>query len=71
MGEELENQQCLKMESSELLSELQLLFTLKPGMDRCRYNPQRIKLLLFLALSMHTRLETPRSCTTMLNTHKP
>ncbi|XP_070157971.1 uncharacterized protein [Polyergus mexicanus] len=31
MGEELENQRRLEMESGELLSELQLLFTLKPG----------------------------------------
>jgi len=38
MGEELENQRCLEMESGELLPELQLLFTLKPGMDRRRYN---------------------------------
>ncbi|XP_070171475.1 uncharacterized protein [Polyergus mexicanus] len=41
MGEELENQRRLEMESGELLSELQLLFTLKPGMDRRRYNAQR------------------------------
>ncbi|XP_029175401.1 uncharacterized protein LOC114943847 [Nylanderia fulva] len=41
MGEELENQRCLEMESGELLPELQLLFTLKPGMDRRRYNAQR------------------------------
>ncbi|XP_029678787.1 uncharacterized protein LOC115244912, partial [Formica exsecta] len=41
MGEELENQRRLEMESGELLPELQLLFTLKPGMDRRRYNAQR------------------------------
>ncbi|KMQ89447.1 hypothetical protein RF55_10925 [Lasius niger] len=41
MGEELENQQRLQTESGELLPELQLLFTLKPGMDRRRYNAQR------------------------------
>ncbi|XP_070171021.1 uncharacterized protein [Polyergus mexicanus] len=41
MGEELENQRHLEMESGELLSELQLLFTFKPGMDRRRYNAQR------------------------------
>ncbi|XP_070165618.1 LOW QUALITY PROTEIN: uncharacterized protein [Polyergus mexicanus] len=40
MGEELENQRYLEMESGELLPELQL-FTLKPGMDRRRYNAQR------------------------------
>jgi len=31
MGEELANQRRLEMESGELLPELQLLFTLKPG----------------------------------------
>jgi len=41
MGEELENQQRLEIESGELLPELQLLFTLKSGMDRRRYNAQR------------------------------
>jgi len=41
MGEELANQRRLEMESGELLPELQLLFTLKPGMDRRRYNAQR------------------------------
>lgn len=30
------------MESSELLSELQLSFTLRPNMNRHRYNAQRI-----------------------------
>ncbi|XP_071581098.1 uncharacterized protein, partial [Temnothorax nylanderi] len=39
MGEELENQRQLT--SNESLSELQLVFTLKPGMDRRRYNIQR------------------------------
>ncbi|KMQ85125.1 hypothetical protein RF55_16504 [Lasius niger] len=38
MGEELENQRQLAIESGESLPELQLLFTLKPGMDRRRYN---------------------------------
>jgi len=42
MGEELENQRRLEIESGELLPELQLLFTLRPGMDRRRYNAQRI-----------------------------
>jgi len=41
MGEELENQRRLETESEELLPELQLLFTLKPDMDRRRYNAQR------------------------------
>jgi len=41
MGEELENQRQIEIESGELFSELQLLFTLKPGMDRRRYNIQR------------------------------
>jgi len=41
MGEELENQRRLEIESGELLPELQLLFTLKPGMDRHRNNAQR------------------------------
>jgi len=41
MGEELENQRRLEMESGQLLPELQLLFTLRPGMDRRRYNAQR------------------------------
>jgi len=41
MGEELENQRQIGIESGELFSELQLLFTLKPGMDRRRYNIQR------------------------------
>ncbi|XP_018404137.1 PREDICTED: uncharacterized protein LOC108780818 [Cyphomyrmex costatus] len=41
MGEELENQQRLEIESGELLPELQLLFTLRPGMDQRRYNAQR------------------------------
>ncbi|XP_011878931.1 PREDICTED: uncharacterized protein LOC105568104, partial [Vollenhovia emeryi] len=39
MGEELENQR--QSLSKELLPELQLIFTLKPGMDRRRYNIQR------------------------------
>jgi len=39
--EELENQRLLEIEFGELLSELQLLFTLKPGMDRHRNNAQR------------------------------
>jgi len=38
MGEELEKQHLV---SNELLPELQLLFTLKSGMDRRRYNSQR------------------------------
>ncbi|KYN16225.1 DNA repair and recombination protein pif1, mitochondrial [Trachymyrmex cornetzi] len=41
MGEELENQRQLEIESGELLPELQLLFTLKPGIDRRRYNTQK------------------------------
>jgi len=41
MGEELENQRRFEIESGELLPELQLLFTLKPGMDRHRNNAQR------------------------------
>jgi len=41
MGEELENQRRLEIESGELLPELQLLFTLRPGMDQRRYNAQR------------------------------
>ncbi|XP_036148429.1 uncharacterized protein LOC118647495 [Monomorium pharaonis] len=41
MSEELENQRRLERESGELLPELQLLFTLKPGVDRRRYNAQR------------------------------
>jgi len=41
MGEKLENQQRLKIKSGELLSELQLLFTLKPGMDQRQYNVQK------------------------------
>ncbi|KYM96549.1 ATP-dependent DNA helicase PIF1 [Cyphomyrmex costatus] len=41
MGEELENQRRLEVESGELLPELQLLFTLKPGIDRRRYNTQK------------------------------
>jgi len=47
MGEELANQRRLEMESGEFLPELQLLFTLKPGIDR-RYNAQRTKLKLLL-----------------------
>lgn len=39
MGEELENQRQLA--SNESLPELQLVFTLKPGIDRRRYNFQR------------------------------
>ncbi|XP_070510410.1 uncharacterized protein [Cardiocondyla obscurior] len=42
MGEELENQRQLASNSNQVLPELQLLFTLKPGMDRRRYNFQRI-----------------------------
>ncbi|KYN14600.1 ATP-dependent DNA helicase PIF1 [Trachymyrmex cornetzi] len=42
MGEELENQRRLEIESGELIPELQLLFTLRPGMDQRRYNVQRI-----------------------------
>lgn len=41
MGEELKKQRRLEMESGELLPELQLSFTLRPNMDRCRYNAQR------------------------------
>jgi len=41
MGEELENQRRLEIESGELLPELQLLFTLRPGMDQRQYNTQR------------------------------
>jgi len=41
MSEELKTQQRLIMESGESLPELQLLFTLKPGMNRHRYNSQR------------------------------
>ncbi|XP_072760469.1 uncharacterized protein [Anoplolepis gracilipes] len=43
MGEELENQRQLEIESGEILPELQLSFTLKPGMDQynARYNTQR------------------------------
>jgi len=41
MGEELENQKRLEIESGKFLPELQLLFTLKPAMDRRRYNAQR------------------------------
>ncbi|XP_025265716.1 uncharacterized protein LOC112638349 [Camponotus floridanus] len=42
MGEELKNQNNrLEIESGSRLPELQLLFTLKPGMDRRRYNVQR------------------------------
>jgi len=41
MGEELENQRRLEIESREILPELQLSFTLRPGMDRRRYNVQR------------------------------
>ncbi|XP_036150735.1 uncharacterized protein LOC118648518, partial [Monomorium pharaonis] len=40
MSEELENQQHLL--SNESIPELQLIFTLKPEMDRRRYNIQRI-----------------------------
>ncbi|XP_025262562.1 uncharacterized protein LOC112637334 [Camponotus floridanus] len=42
MGEELEKQRRLEMESDELLPELQLVFTSRPDMDRRRYNTQRI-----------------------------
>lgn len=42
MAEEIENQQRLETECGESFSELQLLFTLKPGMDRHRYNIQKI-----------------------------
>ncbi|KYM94629.1 ATP-dependent DNA helicase PIF1 [Cyphomyrmex costatus] len=41
MGEELENQRRKETESNNLFPELQLIFTLKPGMDRRRYNIQR------------------------------
>ncbi|XP_071582207.1 uncharacterized protein [Temnothorax nylanderi] len=41
MGEELKNQRQLEIEFGESSPELQLLFTLKPGMDRRRYNAQR------------------------------
>jgi len=41
MGEELENQRRLEIESGELLK-LQLLFTLRLGMDQQQYNAQRI-----------------------------
>jgi len=41
MGEELENQRRSEIESGELLPELQLLFTLKPGIDQWRHNAQR------------------------------
>jgi len=38
MSEELENQRRLEIESGELLPELQLLFTLRSGMDQRQYN---------------------------------
>jgi len=41
MGEELENQRRLEIESGELLPELQLLFALRPDMNQRRYNAQR------------------------------
>ncbi|KMQ88044.1 hypothetical protein RF55_12537, partial [Lasius niger] len=41
MGEELKNQKQLEMESGQSLPELQLSFTLKPGLDPRRYNVQR------------------------------
>jgi len=41
IGEELENQRRLKIESGELLSELQLLFTLRLDMDQRQYNAQK------------------------------
>jgi len=41
MGEELENQRRLEIESGELLPELQLLFTLRPDMNQRRYDAQR------------------------------
>ncbi|XP_051163766.1 uncharacterized protein LOC127283125 [Leptopilina boulardi] len=41
MGEEIEIQRQKAMENNETMPEVQLLFTLKPGMDRNRYNLQR------------------------------
>lgn len=41
MGEELENQKRIANETGASLPELQLSFTLRPGMDRRRYNAQR------------------------------
>lgn len=43
MGEELKNQQQLEIECGEVLPELQLLFTLKPGMDQRRFRCDREK----------------------------
>jgi len=60
MGEKLENQQRLEIESGELLPELQLLFTLKPDMDRRRYNAQRTKKLqLFFELLLIEKFQNP------------
>jgi hypothetical protein len=41
MSDELENQRQLEIESGELLPELQLLFTLRPGIDQRRSNDIR------------------------------
>ncbi|XP_043464096.1 uncharacterized protein LOC122499686 [Leptopilina heterotoma] len=41
MGEEIRNQERLASDSNDKIPQLQLLFTLKPGMDKNRYNFQR------------------------------
>ncbi|XP_048510258.1 uncharacterized protein LOC125500693 [Athalia rosae] len=41
MGDEMENQRRSTIQMNEILPELQLVFTLKPGMDRRRFNFQR------------------------------
>lgn len=66
MGEELKNQQRLEMESGELLPEIQLLFTLKSGMDRRRYNAQRTNEVAAVFYTNADR-EIPESYVTIRN----
>ncbi|XP_070510417.1 uncharacterized protein [Cardiocondyla obscurior] len=66
MGEELENQRQLASNSNQVLPELQLLFTLKPGMDRRRYNFQRINEVAAV-FSTNADGEIPESYVTIRN----
>jgi len=64
MGEELENQRRLEIESGELLPEL--LFTLRPGMDQRRYNVQRTNEVAAVFQTIADK-EIPESYVTICN----
>jgi len=66
MNEELENQRWLEIEYGELLPELQLLFTLRPGMAQRQYNAQRTNEVAAV-LRITADEEIPESYVTICN----